>query len=106
MKALLKDQDGKPYAGTERLIHNIDALSTLETWRPLSLAPEAWARRFSTLRDFFRPARPGDAADHQMAMQYRSQAAVLDVFDECLSEAAEALVSAAGAQAGEIPIET
>jgi ATP-dependent helicase/DNAse subunit B len=92
MKALLLNEEGQPYSPeAERLLHKIDSLAALEEWRSFSLLPKDWATHFQTLRNYFRLARPREAADHQLALQYRSQAAVLDVFDECLTEAALAL---------------
>ena len=102
MKALLVNEEGQPRSPeAERLLHKIDSLAALEEWRSFSLVPKDWAAHFRTLRNYFRPARPREGADRQLALQYRSQAAVLDVFDECLAEAAEALDPA-----HPIPIET
>jgi ATP-dependent helicase/DNAse subunit B len=94
LRALLVDEDGqtRPYA--ERLLHKLDSLATLEEWRNFELTPKDWAERFATLRGIFRPARPMEPISHEIALQYRSQAAVLDVFDEALAEAAQALSGA------------
>jgi ATP-dependent helicase/DNAse subunit B len=92
LKALLVREDGSPYSHeAERLLRMIDSIAGLEEWRSLRLTPQDWASRFQTLRNLFRPARPGDAADSQFVLLYRSQAAVLDLFDECLDEAAQPL---------------
>jgi ATP-dependent helicase/DNAse subunit B len=92
MKALLLNEEGQPQSHeAERLLHKIDSLAALEEWRSFSLVPKDWVTHFQTLRNYFRLARPREAADHQLALQYRSQAAMLDVFDECLAEAAQAL---------------
>jgi ATP-dependent helicase/DNAse subunit B len=92
LKALLVREDGSPHSPeAERLLHSIDSIARLEEWRSLLLLPKDWAARFGTLRNLFRPARPRDAAGYELVLQYRSQAAVLDLFDECLDEAAQAL---------------
>ena len=57
-----------------------------------SRSPRRIGRRASrTLRNLFRPARPAEPATHELALQWRSQSAVLDLFDEALAEAASAL---------------
>lgn len=92
MKALLLNEQGRPYSlQAERLLENVESLEALEEWRSLSLRPKDWVCRFLTLRNYFRPSQPQEGADHELALVYRSQAAVLDVFDECLAEAAQAL---------------
>lgn len=92
LKALLVGADGQPHTpGAERLIHVIDALAALEEWLSFALVPKDWAARFRTLRNLFRPARPADGADRELVLAWRSQAAVLDLFDEALDEAAEPL---------------
>ena len=78
-------------AGGERLLQTIDALAALEEWRSFTLAPKDWAARLQTLRNLFRPARPGDSMDYELASVWRSQAAALAQFDEALDEAATAL---------------
>ncbi|HXB66826.1 MAG TPA: PD-(D/E)XK nuclease family protein [Candidatus Acidoferrales bacterium] len=91
MKALLVNEEGQPHgAEAEQLLHLLDSLAALEEWRSLSLLPKAWAARFGTLRNYFRPARPRDM-DHTGMNARAAGAAVLDVFDECLAEAAQAL---------------
>jgi len=91
LKALLLDEDGKPRGPSdERLLHKLDSLAALEEWRSFALRPDQWAARFRTLRNYFRPARPAPVS-HQMALELKSQAAVLDLFDEALEEAARAL---------------
>ena len=91
LRALLLGEDGQPRPYAERLLHKLDSLAALEEWRGFELAPKDWAARFATLRHLFRPARPSEPATHELALQYRSQAAVLDLFDEALDEAAQAL---------------
>jgi ATP-dependent helicase/DNAse subunit B len=94
LRALLHGDDGEPRPRADRLLHTLDALSALEEWRRLELTPKDWARRFASLRNLFRPARPREEAIYELALQYRSQAAVLDLFDEALEEAAQALEGA------------
>ncbi|HJT89966.1 MAG TPA: PD-(D/E)XK nuclease family protein [Bryobacteraceae bacterium] len=77
--------------GGERLLPLIDALAKLEEWRPLELAPEDWAARLGSLRELYRPARPEEGADHERALEWRVQAAALDLYEESLREAAQAL---------------
>jgi len=92
MKTLLLNEEGQPYSPeAERLLHKLDSLAALEEWRSFSLLPKDWATRFQTLRQYFRPGRPRETADHQLVLEYRSQTAVLDLFEECLREAAQAL---------------
>jgi ATP-dependent helicase/DNAse subunit B len=83
MKALLVNEDGQPHSPeAARLLDQIDSLSPLEEWRSLSLPPKDWATRFGALRNYFRPVA---------LLPMRSSAGVLDTFDECLAEAAQAL---------------
>jgi ATP-dependent helicase/DNAse subunit B len=92
LRALLLRDDGQPRdSGSERLGRLIDALADLEEWRGLSLTPAGWASRLKTLRALFRPARPPEPADHGLALVWRSQAAALDLFEEAVEEAAQAL---------------
>jgi ATP-dependent helicase/DNAse subunit B len=91
LRALLVGDEGRPRPGAERLLHKLDSLSNLEEWRAFALTPRDWAARFRTLRHLFRPAPPPEPATHELAMQWRSQAAALDVFDEALSDATTAL---------------
>src|ERR1022692_1236534 len=91
LRALLLGDEGQPRAGAERLLHKLDSLAGLEEWRGFTLTPRNWAARFGTLRHLFRPAPPPDPATHELALQWRSQAAALRVFDEALADAASAL---------------
>src|ERR1039457_4872287 len=91
LRALLLGDEGQPRAGAERLLHKLDSLAGLEEWRGFTLTPRDWAARFGTLRHLFRPAPPPDPATHEFALQWRSQAAALHVFDEALADAASAL---------------
>jgi ATP-dependent helicase/DNAse subunit B len=84
LRALLGDTES-------RLKALLDDLEPLEELRALELNPADWAARLRMLRDLFRPPRPEDAADHGMALLWRGQAAALDLFDEALDEAAQAL---------------
>jgi ATP-dependent helicase/DNAse subunit B len=92
LKSLLLGPEGRPLSpGAERLLHKIDSLAAIEEWRSFALAPKDWAARLKTLGSLFRPARPAAGADHGMALELRSQAAVLKAFDETLEDASEAL---------------
>ena len=91
LRSLLLGDEGKPRAGAERLLHKLDSLAGLEEWRGFTLTPRDWAARFGTLRHLFRPAPPPEPATHELALQWRSQAAALHVFDEALADAASAL---------------
>jgi ATP-dependent helicase/DNAse subunit B len=87
----------------ERLEPLLDHLGALEEWRSMALAPKDWAAQMGALRSLFRPDL-GQlrelAGGHERALQWRSQAEVLDRFDEALDEAAQAL------EAHEIPLES
>jgi ATP-dependent helicase/DNAse subunit B len=94
LRALLLREDGQPNGpGSERLSRLIDALADLEKWRELSLTPAGWAARLRMLRQLFRPARPPEPVDYELALAWRSQAAALDLFAEALDEAAQSLNS-------------
>jgi len=103
LRALLLGEEGQPLPGAERLLHKLDSLSALEEWRGFTLTPKDWAARFGTLRNLFRPAPPAEPATHELALEWRSQSAVLRLFDQALTEAAVGL-QASGA-ATEISIE-
>jgi ATP-dependent helicase/DNAse subunit B len=90
------------FAGNSELAGLIEGLATLDDWREIALAPAAWAARFETLRNLFRPARPQPEAGqadgsvrpterHELTLAYRSQAGALDAFDRAIAEAADAL---------------
>jgi ATP-dependent helicase/DNAse subunit B len=91
LRSLLLGDEGQPRSGAERLLHKLESFSALEEWRGFALTPRNWSARFATLRNLFRPARPAEPATHELALQWRSQSAVLDLFDEALAEAASAL---------------
>src|SRR5271157_5437755 len=73
--------------GAERLMRLIDALGAIEEWRSFEMLPKDWAARFRTLRNLFRP----DARSLGVSLPVPEIAAVLDLFDEALDEAAQAL---------------
>jgi ATP-dependent helicase/DNAse subunit B len=83
LKAILGD-------GAERLTHLIDALGAMEEWLSFILSPRDWAARFRTLHNLL-GRDPLPVASREMALEWRSQAAALKLFDEALEEAAEAL---------------
>jgi ATP-dependent helicase/DNAse subunit B len=91
LRALLLDDEGQLRPGADKIAHKLDSLAALEEWRTYSLHPKDWAARFRTLRNLFRPAQPVTGAAHDLALDWRSQAAALDAFDEALDEAALAL---------------
>jgi ATP-dependent helicase/DNAse subunit B len=92
LKALLVEAPG-----AEPLMRLIDSLGAIEEWRSFDLVPKDWAARFRTLRNLFR-ADARSLGVSPPVPELRSQAAALDLFDEALDEAAQALgnVSAAG----------
>jgi ATP-dependent helicase/DNAse subunit B len=85
---------------SEKIEAPLDRLGALEEWRALSLTPKDWAARLGELRQLFLPD-PHAPASHDLALQWRSEAKALDLFDEALTEAAEATEDAAR----EIPLE-
>jgi ATP-dependent helicase/DNAse subunit B len=89
LKALLVDAPG-----AERLMRLIDEIGAIEEWRSFELVPKDWAARFRTLRNLFRP----DTRSLGVSLPVTEMGAVLDLFDEALDEAAQALgsVSAIG----------
>jgi len=91
LRSLLLAGEGQPRAGADRLLHKLESLAALEEWRGFALTPRDWAARFGTLRHLFRPAPPAEPATHELALQWRSQAAALHLFDEALADAASAL---------------
>jgi ATP-dependent helicase/DNAse subunit B len=76
--------------GMEALAHKLETLGGIEEWRLFELTPENWAARLRLLRNLFRPVRPDPGIRGGWEL-WRSQAAALDLFDEALDEAAEAL---------------
>jgi ATP-dependent helicase/DNAse subunit B len=86
LKALAAGED------SGNIIRLIDELAGIEEWRSFVLAPRDWAARFRTLRTLFRPdVGPGGGPP-----LWRSQAAVLQLFDAALDEAAAALEATYG----------
>jgi ATP-dependent helicase/DNAse subunit B len=100
LRALLLNREGQLRPGAERIAAQLDVLGALEAWRDGSRRPKDWVAQFRTLRNLFRPASPVDAATHTRALDWRSQSAALDAFDEALDQAVLALDAAR-----EIPIE-
>ncbi len=94
LRALLLGGEGQPRSGADRLLRKLESIAALEEWRAFTLTPKNWAARFSTLRHLFRPAPPAEPATHELALQWRSQSAVLELFDQALAEAASALDAA------------
>jgi ATP-dependent helicase/DNAse subunit B len=92
LKALLMAAGGGPLSsGAERLLGKIDRLGAIEEWRSFALSPAGWAERMRALRGLYRVARPPEGLSHETALEWRSQGAALDLFDEALEEAASAL---------------
>jgi ATP-dependent helicase/DNAse subunit B len=92
LKALLMAAGGGPLSnGAERLLRKIDRLGAIEEWRSFSLSPADWAERLRALRGLYRLARPPEELSHETALEWRSQGAALDGFDEALEETASAL---------------
>jgi ATP-dependent helicase/DNAse subunit B len=94
LRSLLMAPEGHALPGAEPLLHKLDRLATLEEWRSFSMPPRDWAVRFRDLRHLFRPAVepiPTGPLRHQAALLHRSQAEVLDLFDQALDDAAQAL---------------
>lgn len=78
--------------GDRDLLQQIDTLAALEEWRGLTLRPQEWALRLGTLRGLFHAQpEPHTSIDSGLILAWRSQAQVLDLFDEALREAALAL---------------
>ena len=95
--AVRSELPGRGLAGLQRIaegaptvVELLASLQKLESWPALSLAPAEWAARLQGLRALFRPGRPAPA-DYQTAEIWRSQAAVLSLFDAAMDEAAHAL---------------
>jgi ATP-dependent helicase/DNAse subunit B len=68
----------------------LQSFEKLEAWRKPSIAPFEWADRLRRLRELFAPRSPEPGSGENAAIA-RSQAAVLELFDGAMNEAAEAL---------------
>lgn len=75
--------EGQP-AGLLNSLENLDAL------RSKTLTPAVWAERLQNLRELYPLGRP-EPGDYEVASAGRSHAAVLQLFDGALDEAAKAL---------------
>jgi ATP-dependent helicase/DNAse subunit B len=73
--------------GAERLMRLIDDLGAIEEWRSFELAPKDWAAQCRMLRNLFQP----DARSLGVSLPVPEMAAVLNLFDAALDEAAQAL---------------
>jgi ATP-dependent helicase/DNAse subunit B len=94
LRSLLMAPEGHALEGAEGLLHKLDRLATLEEWRSFAMHPRDWAARFRDLRHLFRPAVeeiPAGPGRHEAALLQRGQAQALDLFDQALDEAAQAL---------------
>jgi ATP-dependent helicase/DNAse subunit B len=90
--ALLVGPGGTPaWNGAERIQHKIERLAGIEEWRAFTLSPKDWAGQMRSLRGLFRAAPPVEPAGHEQALEWRSQAAALNAFEQALDEAADAL---------------
>jgi ATP-dependent helicase/DNAse subunit B len=65
-------------------------IEKLEAWRTISMAPADWARRLQGLREFYTPGQP-EPGSYETAAIARGQAAVLELFDGAMEDAARAL---------------
>jgi ATP-dependent helicase/DNAse subunit B len=88
----------------EPLQQLIASFSPLDEWRSLTLTPREWAVRFGTLHNLFRPARPAELANHELALLYRSQAAALDAFEAAVGESTHFLQSGAFGSRAALPL--
>jgi len=94
LRSLLMAPEVHALAGAGGLLHKLDRLAALEEWRSFVMHPRDWAARFRDLRHLFRPAveeLPAGPGRHQAALLDRGQAQALDLFDQALDEAAQAL---------------
>jgi ATP-dependent helicase/DNAse subunit B len=80
----------KAIAGANSVLELLRSIEKLEQWRALSLAPAEWAARLKGLRDLGTPGRP-EPGTYETAAIARSQAAVPELFDGAMEEAARAL---------------
>ena len=92
LQALLVGPGGGPaWNGADRVQHKIERLAGIEEWRAFTLSPKDWTAQMRALRGLFRAVRPAEPARHEQALEWRSQGAALDAFEDALEQAAEAL---------------
>lgn len=85
LQSLLPEPDGT-------LGRFIAQLAALEELRSFQLAPREWAARLASLRGSFgQTSDPPSTLDHESALLWRSYSTALDVFNEALTEVAQAL---------------
>jgi ATP-dependent helicase/DNAse subunit B len=72
------------------ILEQLQFFEKLEAWRTLSIPPSEWAARLQSLRSLFAPRQP-EPGSYETAPIARGQAAVLDLFDGAMDEAARAL---------------
>ena len=94
LDALRKIADELPYPD-QRVVRLLADLSALESWRALKLKPAEWTRSLASLRALHKTQRPREAAGHEAALTWRTQALALQAFDSALFEAALSFDSAA-----------
>ena len=88
---------GKGLDGLKQLTEDVpirlllDKFSALDSRRDLALTPPEWAEQLNSLRRLVRAPQPVDAAGHEQAILWRSQAAALAAFATALQEAAQSL---------------
>jgi RecB family exonuclease len=68
----------------------LQSFTRFDQWRTISLAPGQWAIRLSAMREMFAPGWP-EPSDYEAAAVWRSQAAVLGLFESAMDETARAL---------------
>jgi ATP-dependent helicase/DNAse subunit B len=76
--------------GAISVVELLGSIEKLEQWRTISVAPAEWGVRLKGLRELFTPGQPVPGS-YETAPIARSQAAVLDLFDGAMEEAARAL---------------
>ena len=72
------------------IVTMLQSFEKLEAWRTLSISPDEWATRLRSLDELFAPRQP-EPSGYENAAIARGQAAVLELFDGAISEAARAL---------------
>src|ERR1035441_6886360 len=88
----IADERARGRAGerASAVVELLRSIERLDPWRALSVAPAAWAARLKGLRELCAPGRP-EPGIYETAAIARSQAAVLELFDGAMEEAARAL---------------